>query len=51
VPVGALGVLVLAKDNTLIPEVKPLIDRLRDELNFFVSDRVRETAIRLAGEA
>ena len=46
-----LGILVRSKRAKLIPEVKPLVDRLRGELNFFVSDRLRETALRLAGEA
>ena len=36
-PMGVLGVLVRAKQRGFIGKVTPLMDRLQDELNFFIS--------------
>ena len=47
---GTLGVLVRAKRRGLIPEVRLLMDRLQNELLFFVSPKVRADILRLAGE-
>ena len=49
-PVGALAVLVLGKRIGRIHAVAPLIDRLQQEINFFVSSRVRQEVLQLAGE-
>jgi predicted nucleic acid-binding protein len=49
-PLGVLGVLVRAKQRGLVGELKPLLDRLRDELDFFISARLRAEVLRLAGE-
>jgi predicted nucleic acid-binding protein len=49
-PLGVIGVLVEAKQDGLIGRVGPLVDRLRDEIKFFVSDALRDEAFRLAGE-
>ncbi|QDV38358.1 DUF3368 domain-containing protein [Tautonia plasticadhaerens] len=49
-PLGVIGVLVEAKQDGLIESVGPLIDRLKDEIKFFVSDALRVEALRLAGE-
>ena len=49
--VGVLGILLRAKVAGMIPAVGPLIDRLRDELHFFVSDVLRDEVLRRAGEA
>ncbi len=49
-PVGALGVLIRAKQRGLVPEVVPLVDRLRSDLGFFISDQLRAEVQRLAGE-
>lgn len=48
--VGALGVLVRAKQAHLIPHVLPLVDRLRSELNFFVSDDLYAEVRKAAAE-
>lgn len=47
---GTLGLLVRAKQSGLHPSVNPLIDRLRGELNFFISDELRRAILRQAGE-
>ncbi len=47
---GTLGLLVRAKQSGLHPSVAPLLDRLRSELNFFISDELRRTILRQAGE-
>lgn len=49
-PLGVLGLLLRAKERALIEEVTPLVDRLRDELRFFVSDELREEVRQLARE-
>ncbi len=48
-PIGVLGVLIRAKPRGLVPEVVPLLDRLRSELGFFISDQLRAEVQRLAG--
>ena len=48
--VGTCGVLLRAKQRTLIPAVKPLLDELVDNLGFFVSRRLRAEVLRSAGE-
>ncbi len=48
---GLMGVLLLAKSNGLLSEVRGLIDRLRDEAGFFLSERVRKEILNLSGEA
>jgi predicted nucleic acid-binding protein len=47
---GTLGLLVQAKRSGLNPGVAPLLDRLRSELNFFISDELRRTILHQAGE-
>ena len=42
--------LLMAKEAGLVDNVKSLIDRLREEANFFLSDRLREEILKLAGE-
>jgi predicted nucleic acid-binding protein len=49
-PMGALGVLLRAKQNGMIPMLGPLIERLRTDAEFFVSDSVVEGVLRQAGE-
>ena len=50
VPVGVLGTLTRAKERGLIDRITPLIDRLQEELRFFISPRIRAEVIRSAGE-
>jgi predicted nucleic acid-binding protein len=47
---GLMGVLLLAKKQDLIPAVRTLIDRLRDQAGFFLTETVRQEVLRLAGE-
>jgi hypothetical protein len=35
---GLVGILILAKDKGYLAEIKPLIDRLREEFGFWISD-------------
>ena len=46
---GTLGVLALAKHRGLIPEVKPIVDRLM-ESGFWVSRRILERFLKELGE-
>lgn len=46
---GTLGLMVVAKPIGLIPEVRPLIDRLR-QAGFYVSRKLAERVLRAAGE-
>jgi hypothetical protein len=48
--IGILGVLVEAKDKGLIRGVKPLMDRLVNEVGFRVSRQLYETILQRAGE-
>jgi predicted nucleic acid-binding protein len=50
VPIGVIGVLSRAKQRNLLPAIKPLLDQLISELKFFVSDQLRDRALRDAGE-
>ena len=49
-PLGVLGMLVKAKQRGLIPEVAPLLMRLKAELDFRVSVQVQRRILELAGE-
>jgi len=47
---GLLGVLVQAKQNNLIGNVKPLLDQLIEQADFRVSDQLYTTILQIAGE-
>ncbi|MDY6782840.1 MAG: DUF3368 domain-containing protein [Cyanobacteriota bacterium] len=47
---GLLGVFVQAKQNRLIPTVKPLLDRLIEQANFRVSRQLYANILTLVGE-
>jgi len=49
--IGVLGVLLEAKQQGSIAAVKPLIDRLINELAFRVSSQLYEAVLQSAGEA
>ena len=49
-PVGVVGVLAQAKLVGLVPQVRPLLERLEAELDFRLSDEVKARGLRLAGE-
>ena len=47
---GVLGILVKAKEEGLIPLVKPLMDRLISEAGFWVNESLYFQILQLAGE-
>lgn len=51
VVIGTLGILVRVKQKKLLDRVEPLLDRLQDELGFFVSNQLRDEILKLAGES
>jgi predicted nucleic acid-binding protein len=51
VPVGALSILLAGKRRGSIAALRPLMDRLQSELNFFISPRLYEQMCRSAGES
>ena len=46
---GTLGIILMAKDAGLIPEVKPILDELK-QTDFRMSDRVYQEVLLKAGE-
>jgi len=46
---GTLGLMLVAKQLGLIPEVRPLIDQLR-QAGFYMSQKLAERVLRAAGE-
>ena len=50
VPIGVLGTLARAKHRGYIDAIAPLIDRLQDELRFFISPALKTEVLRSAGE-
>jgi hypothetical protein len=47
---GILGILIEAKSQTLISEVKPMLDALINQAGFWVTEPLYERVLRLAGE-
>jgi len=47
---GVVGLLVRAKQRQLVPAVQPLLDGLRHQAGFYLSQPVFEHALELAGE-
>lgn len=48
--VGLLGVLLEAKQKHFIPQIKPVLDDLVHRAGFWVSEKLREETLLLAGE-
>lgn len=48
--IGTIGILIRAKRQGLLPEVRTPMDRIR-ESGYYIHDRIRERALRLAGES
>jgi uncharacterized protein len=48
--IGLVGILILAKEKGFIGAVKPLLDRLIEEANFFISAKVYQSALSAANE-
>ncbi|WLD12138.1 DUF3368 domain-containing protein [Planctellipticum variicoloris] len=49
--IGTVGLLINAKQNNLVTAVRPLLSRLREELNFYLSEQFIEQALKAIGEA
>jgi uncharacterized protein len=49
-PIGVLGILLRAKVAGFLPEIKPVIETLRGEANFWISEALRKQVLQLAGE-
>ena len=47
---GTLGSLLRSKEKGLIASVKPIIDQLRDEIGFWISESLYKNVLELAGE-
>lgn len=47
---GILGILIEAKSQALIYEVKPMLDALINQAGFWVAELLYESVLRLAGE-
>jgi hypothetical protein len=47
---GVLGILLRAKRKGLLPQVRPVLDALRSQAGFFLTDKVYLHTLRLAGE-
>ena len=48
--IGLLGILVQAKQDGLIDQIKPLLDQLRFEIGFRISTQLYEEVLRLTEE-
>jgi len=47
---GVIGVLINAKSQNFIDSVHPYLDQLREEANFYISEKVYQQAMALSGE-
>ncbi len=47
--IGTVGILICAKQNGIVSEIKPILDAL-DENKFRISRALREEALKIAGE-
>ena len=48
--IGLLGVVLLAKRSNLLPSARAVLDRLDREAGVYLSETLRETALRAVGE-
>ncbi|NBC19367.1 MAG: DUF3368 domain-containing protein [Bacteroidetes bacterium] len=48
--IGVLGVLLEAKGQSIVPSIRPLLDALRAEAGFWVSDALYARVLDVAGE-
>lgn len=48
--IGVLGILLKAKSEGLIPEIRSLLDRLRTEAEFWIGEKTYRHLLSLAGE-
>lgn len=47
--IGTVGILIRAKQNGIISEIKPILDNLESN-DFFISRALRQEALKIAGE-
>jgi uncharacterized protein len=47
---GLLGILLQAKQRTLIPAIAPFLERLQQEARFWIAPSLREAVLRAVGE-
>jgi predicted nucleic acid-binding protein len=47
---GTLGILLLAKERNLLPEIKPLIYKLQEEINFRIKPSLLQLVLQRANE-
>ena len=50
VPLGTAGMLLRAKKAGFLREVRPLLDRLNDDLGFFIAETLHRQVLDQAGE-
>ena len=50
-PIGVLGILIKAKQERLIKNIKPYVDRLIQEAHFFIHPNLYSEVLKLANEA
>ncbi len=48
--IGLLGILIEVKRENILPEIKPLLERLQSEANFFVHPQLFARILEIAGE-
>ncbi len=48
---GLLGILIDARQRSLIPALAPLLDRLQSEARFWIAPSLRKTALLAVGES
>ncbi|MEM6263009.1 MAG: DUF3368 domain-containing protein, partial [Bacteroidota bacterium] len=44
--IGLIGILAQGKESGIIPRVKPLLDRLRTEANFYISEKLYDEVLK-----
>lgn len=47
--IGTVGILIRAKQNGIVTEIKPILDNLESN-DFFISRALRQEALKIAGE-
>lgn len=50
-PLGLLGILVQAKKTKLIPQVKPLLEKLRHQAGFWIDDKLYRYILNTVNES
>jgi uncharacterized protein len=48
--IGTLGILLLAKSNQTVPQVRPLLDAMIDVAQYWVNDSLYQQVLQRAGE-